>query len=224
MSKRAIPVVLVVLVVGGLLAATYFLVAELEIEARKGAGAGWSEAEGEIQGSIRSALREGFVDIDLGPDVLDRIAVCVTGRIIDFLNGTDCDDYYDQSTTSEAEHLAAQEACLKGVGYDAREVEFTMACSKEHVPDDWNIMRPLLSREMDAALQGHALEPAQRKAAVDCVVAKTVEILGKTGCAPLNQEARTPDQLFTPADACFERSGLKAEAEAAIGACLVAAP
>jgi len=54
-------------------------------------------------------------------------------------------------------------------------------------------------------------------------VGKTVELLGKTACEPLNQAAETPDQLFTPADECFENAGITAEAEEAIGACLAPA-
>ena len=223
MNKRMVSIVLGVLVAGGFVAARYFVFPELEIEARKAAGAGWTEAKSEIKGNIVSALREGFVDIDLRADVLDRVAVCVSDKVVDFLNDTDCDYYFNESTTTEAEHLVNQEACLKQVGYDAKEVEFTIACAKEHVPKDWNIMRPLLSREMDAALKEQILDAAKRKEAVDCVVGKTVELLGKTGCPPLNPKATTLEQLFTPADECFETAGIQAEAEEAIGVCITAA-
>ncbi|MFH1530392.1 MAG: hypothetical protein ABIK09_06615 [Pseudomonadota bacterium] len=223
MNKRMVSIGLGILVAGGFVAARYFLFPELEIKARKAAGAGWTEAKPEIKGNISSALSEGFVDIDLKQGVLDQVATCVTDKVVEFLNSTDCDYYFNESTTTEAEHLAAQEACLKGVGYDAKEMEFTLACAKQHVPKDWNIMRPLLSREMDVALQGQILDAAKRKGAVDCVVGKTVELLGKTECAPLNQAAETAEQLFTPADECFENAGIKAEAEEAIGACITAA-
>lgn len=223
MNKRMVSIVLGILVAGGFVAAKYFLFPELEISARKAAGAGWTEARPEIKGNIMSALREGFVDIDLRHDVMDKVATCVTDKVVEFLNGTDCDYYYNESTTSEAEHLKAQEACLAQVGYDDKEVTFTIECAKEHVPKDWNIMRPLLRREMDAALQEQILDAAKRKGAVDCVVDKTVELLGKTPCAPLNPAATTPEQLFTPADECFDDAGIKAEAEEAIGACIAPA-
>ncbi len=223
MNKRMVSIVLGILVAGGFLAAKFYLFPELEISARKAAGAGWTEAKPEIKGNILSALREGFVDIDLRQDVMDKVATCVTDQIVEFLNGTDCDYYYNESTTSEAEHLKAQEACLATIGYDAKEIEFTIECAKQHVPKDWNIMRPLLSREMDAALQGQILDAAKRKTAVDCVVGQTVELLGKTECAPLNPAAKTPEQLFTPADECFENAGIKAQAEEAIGACIAPA-
>ena len=223
MNKRMTSIILGVLVDGGFVAAKYFLFPEIEISARKAAGDGWTEARPEIKGNIMSALREGFVDIDLRHDVMDNIATCVTDKVVGFLNGTDCDYYYNESTTSEAEHLQAQEACLAQVGYDAKEMAFTIDCAKQHVPKDWNIMRPLLGHEMDAALQGQILDAAKRKEAGDCVVGKTVELLGKTECTPLNLKATTPEQLFTPADECLDDAGIKAEAEEAIGACIAPA-
>ena len=223
MNKRMVSIVIGVVVAGGFLAAKVFLFPELEISARKAAGAGWTEAEGEIRGNVLSGLREGFVDIDLPSGVLERVATCVTEKVVGFLNGSDCDYYYNETTTSEAEHLAAQEACLQGVGYDAKEVEFTIACAQAHVPKDWAIMRPLLSREMDDALKDRILDAAKRKGAVDCVVDKTVALLGTTECAPMNPEATTPEQLFTPAEECFEAAGIRPEAEEAIGICIAGA-
>jgi len=220
MNRRTVSIVLGVLIAGGFLAAKHFIFPEMEIEARKAAGEGWTDAKPEIKGNMISTLREAFVDVDLGHEVLDRTAGCVSDRIVEFLNGTDCDYYYNESTTSEAEHLADQEACLQGIGYEDKELEFTLACAKQHVPSDWNIMHPALYREMDAALEDQIVDAAKRKVAVDCVVKRITGLLGKTGCSPLNPDATTMEQLFSPADQCLEDAGIQAEAEEAIGACI----
>lgn len=220
MNKRMVSIVLGVLVAGGFVAAKYFVFPELEIQARKAAGTGWDEARPEIRGNVMSGMREAFVDIDLKQADMDKVCGCVTGKIVDFLNGTDCDYYFNESTTTEAEHMKKQEACLNEVGYDNKEMEFMIACSKQDLPKDWSIMRPLMAQEMDAAVLVQIPDAMERKQAVDCVVSKTIELLGTTDCTPVNPDATTPEQLFIPAEECFEKAGITAKAEEAIAACL----
>jgi len=66
-------------------------------------------------------------------------------------------------------------------------------------------------------------DAAKRKQVVDCVVSKTVELLGTTDCTPVNLDATTPEQLFTPAEECFEKAGITQKTEDAIAACFSSA-
>lgn len=151
---------------------------------------GWEEAKAELMVQMQSGLQE----LSFPPDVTHPIADCTTGKIIEFLGTTDCKYKYDLETTTEAEHLATQEACFKEVGYEDKVAEFTAACMKEHMPAKWDIMSTTLTTEF--AVAGDK---------AGCMAGKTIEALNASGCPLVNKESTTPETTLNTIDVCTEK-------------------
>lgn len=121
-------------VVGVLVAIGVIAVWKLVIPTIVVSMSGWDDARPELLGKFKAAF-PAEVRAQIGDAKADLVVACLTDKAIEFLNGTDCKYKYNELTTSQAEHLAAQEACMEAVGYAQKEEAFAIECMKQHVPE-----------------------------------------------------------------------------------------
>lgn len=120
-------------VIGVLVAVVALAVWKLVIPAIVISTAGWDDARPELVGKLKSGLPPE-ARAALGTKT-DAVVGCVADKAIAFLNTTDCKYKYNQTTTSEAEHLKEQDACLEKVEYVKKEEAYAMECMKQHAPE-----------------------------------------------------------------------------------------
>jgi hypothetical protein len=170
-------------------------------------GKGWDDAKGEIKPMILEGLSEGLKDSDVGPMEKGVIADCVTDKVVEFLNGTDCSYLYVETVTSKEEHLKQQEECFVKVKLEEKEEAFMVECMKAKLPNDWKIARSSILKAYEEAMTDIA-DTSLRKKTAECITDKTIAILNGSDCKPINDKATTAEELVTPADGCMDKPGL----------------
>ncbi len=193
-----------VVVIAGVLLWKFVIGPQVMVSATNAMGAGWDDAKSEIQTEQRAAYAEGFKGVKLSGRTLDALAACTTDKAIAFLNTTDCSYLYNQATTSEQEHLAAQEKCFNEVGYEAKEMQFTLECTKKHFPNDWSIMEETLTGELAEGFAAEGMDEKASNALATCVVPKLIALMKTRKCALVNPAAQNMEELMLSSEDCFE--------------------
>lgn len=196
-----------------------FFGASAEIAAKNASGSGWNDSRAELSGKFRTVLDSRFEGLEGAQQISIDMTECMTTRAIEFLNGTDCSYLYNKATTSEAEHLSAQEACFKKVGYEDKEKELLLACTKEKFPNDWKAMRPALRKVMKEALAKSDGSPDDLERWAHCVADKDIEYLNASDCKLIDPKAKTADDALRTVDSCYARPGFKEVMDGFVATC-----
>jgi len=201
-----------------------FLTPSAEVAIKNSVGEGWSEAKGELTTGILETLRTEYAPFALPEPLLQKMAGCVADKSIAYLNTTDCSYLYNTATTSEAEHLAAQELCLKKVDFEGKQAGYTLECTRADFPDDWQVMRGLLAGEFEKSLVEESTPAEAAKLAGGCMADKLVVLLAGRKCPLVNRNAAKPEEMLNGFDACVKDPANDPEFQAIQAACLPAKP
>jgi hypothetical protein len=177
---------------------------QMEVSTKNALDSGWDDAKAEVAQQQKAAYAESLKGIGLSDAVLDALAGCTADKAIAFLNTTDCSYLYNQTTTSEEEHLAEQEKCMDKVGYSAKEEQFSFECMKANIPNDWNIMSAQLKESLAAGFVAEGLDAAIAGPYAECAVPKMVALMKKRECPLINKTAEKPEDLMLSSDDCFK--------------------
>ncbi|MCA9539494.1 MAG: hypothetical protein KC620_11440, partial [Myxococcales bacterium] len=207
-----------VLVAVGAVAWLRVFAPSIQVAYESASGSGWDDARGELNTTFRKAISS---EVAFDEATVDLVARCVSDRAITFLNGTDCRYHFNEALTSMDDHLKSQEACLDKVGYVKKEEEFTLACFKEKLPDDWKVLRGVLAKAIAGELDLEGTTEAQRKQIAGCMAGKTVEVLQPSKCRPINREAVDASGVFNSLDTCLEDAELKQKWEGEVQTCML---
>lgn len=88
---------------------------------------GWNSARSEIRRQFEAELK----NMDIDPLKKSKYLDCITDKSIDFLNGTTCSYHYNKVTTTKAEHIKQQDACVEKSGYIKKVEEMGYACAQD---------------------------------------------------------------------------------------------
>lgn len=208
--KRAIATVLFI----GVIAVVGYFVSQKQRETR------WEKARAEMNVQFTEALQEAFGDLDFDPSINGTIADCTASKLIEFLNDTECEYEYDANNVSREQHLASQATCFESVGYDDKELEAMILCTRESMPNEWKVMRPRLLAEFKEAFSGQGLDAATTSSFATCMVDKVVETLTGSACPLINPAGTTADDLLNTVDGCIEKhAAIKTAMDTAIEGC-----
>lgn len=115
-----------VVVAIGVAVAWQFFGGDLQVWMNNSGGRGWDAARPEVV----AAMKAQMVGLPIDEAKKQALAECVADKAVAFLNGTECSYYYNTARMTEAEHTAAQEACMAKVGYPEQEAKFAEECMK----------------------------------------------------------------------------------------------
>ncbi|MCD6499593.1 MAG: hypothetical protein J7M25_14985 [Deltaproteobacteria bacterium] len=163
----------------------------------------WSDARPELRTKFHAALKPMLAVVS--PQTGKVIEDCLLDRAIVFLNKSGCDYYYVKSTTSRVEADRKQDACLKKVGYPAKEVEIVMVCLKQHFPKTWGFSQSKIVKSVEQLLQSKVSDTMIRKKIAACAGKRLVALLNASTCHPINQQATKPEELVRTADYCLKQ-------------------
>jgi len=163
----------------------------------------WFDARPELRTKFHAALKPMLASVS--PQTGKAIEDCLLDRSIVFLNKSGCDYYYVKSTTSRAEADRKQDACLKKVGYPAKETEILMVCFKQYFPKTWDHVQPKIVKSIEHSLQSKVSDTMNRKKIAACAGKRWVALLNASTCHPINQQATKSEELVRTADYCLKQ-------------------
>jgi len=167
-----------------------------EVELKKAAGAHWNGARGELMTAALEGIAEAYAIYDLPGDVRQKMAECTVDRTIAFLNRSDCNYLYNPGFTTEAEHLAGQEACLQKIHYDKVREGFDLECARLHFPDDWTRMARFITDDFISWYGEQGVEQAQAKVFAACFAREIPALMAARKHPLVNRKAKTIDDLL----------------------------
>jgi hypothetical protein len=215
--KKVIGIVLVIVAV---LLWRFLVGPALQVTATNAIGNGWDDAKPEFTRQMQAALLESFADFELPADTRTQISECIAGKSVEFLNTTDCSYLYNKATSSEADHLADQAACMQKVGYEKKEEAFSLDCLKQLLPDDWKHLRKTLVAVFTALRTKGGAGAAQAKTQAVCIVDKTIAMANQRKCPFVNRAAEKAQDLINGLDDCIGGADKDPEYLAIFAACI----
>ncbi|MBU0551899.1 hypothetical protein KKB55_04070 [Myxococcota bacterium] len=201
MKRTLIPLLLL-----GVYLAWRFFGVDFMLARERASGEGWSSARADLTRlhteQLDALLRENGVLLPL--DAHARLTSCLVDDSIEALNATGCAYRYNKATTTEAAHVAEQEACLARVGWAQREEAIFVKCVQARFPNDWGVMSRALSQGAKQAMMEAGRDEASAARVGGCVAPKLVALLKGAGCPLINPQATTGVDLFGTVDRCVE--------------------
>lgn len=185
------------------LLAKFVIIPSIAVQAQNSMGVGWNDSKSELVQKFTEALAPEFVPLGLTPSELSAITNCCADQAIAFLNTTDCSYQYNQATTSEAQHLKEQEECMQRVSYEQQEAKIALSCFKEHLPNDWKLLKKgLVESFVETAVDG-GMSPLDAQKAGTCFAERAVQIANERKCPLINKDAVEPSDLFNDMSNCI---------------------
>jgi hypothetical protein len=93
--------------------------------------AGWDQAKPDLRKAFEKEVEKSAPELDA--EFKTKYLDCVTDKAVVYLNNTTCSYLYNKATTTQEEHLRAQDECIGASGY-AQEVEkIAEKCADEMV-------------------------------------------------------------------------------------------
>jgi hypothetical protein len=190
-----------------------------EVAATNAMGSGWDGAQAEFMTQITTTLTQEYAAFNLPPDMIQKISKCITDKSVAFLNTTDCSYLYNTATTTEAQHLAAQEQCMAKVQFEKKQEGYTLDCTKESFPDDWKLMHGLFVDEFEKSFAAQGVPADKAKEIGVCISDKLMTLLNTRKCKLINRAATNPEQIFFTLDDCIKDTENDKDFQAVITAC-----
>jgi hypothetical protein len=173
-----------------------------EIAAKVAAGNAWDGAEPELRATLLEGVKLSLAEVNLAPRVHEEFATCLTKGAISFLNKTDCRYEYNTATEDEANHAAAQEACVKAAGYEANMGRVQIECAREHLPKGWELWRTAIQRELEGVIAKDA-HVDDREALAACQTTALITLLNQLKCPHVSAEATSLADIRPSYAACI---------------------
>ena len=203
----------------GVIVAIKMLAPSAEVAIKNSTGTGWDDAKGDFMTEITAALTEEYATFGFPPATIQTIAGCISDKSIAFLNTTDCSYLYNTATTTEAQHLAAQEQCMIKVQFEQKQEGFTMECTKASFPDDWKYMHNIFSSEFEKSFAAEGAPADAAKQMGLCISEKLTAMLNARQCKLINRQATKAEDIFFGMDDCIKDSENDKEFQAIISSC-----
>jgi len=175
-----------------------FLGPSAEVAVKNATGMGWDEARKDFVAEISSVINTDYDVFVLSQTDRDNIAGCIADKSIGFLNTTDCSYLYNTATTSEVEHLAAQEKCMNNVQFSKKQEAFSVECLKAHIPANWSVMEKVFTGVYEDAYVEQGIAAPQAKQIGECMSRKLVALCNERKYPLVDQTATAPENLFIP--------------------------
>ncbi len=209
---------------GGIIAIGAFVAFKMtapsaQVAATNAMGAGWDGAQGEFMTQITSTLTQEYATFKLSPELIQKIAKCITDKSIAFLNTTDCSYLYNTATTTEAQHLAAQEQCMAKVQFDQKQEGYTLDCTKENFPDDWKFMHSIFMEQFELSFTSQGFPADKAKDIGACVSDKLIALVTTRQCKLINRAANKAEDIFFSLDDCIKDTENDKDFKAVITTC-----
>ena len=176
----------------------------LAVTAQNSLGAGWDDAKGDLMSQFSSTFANDWAMFNLGPAKIQELSDCCATKAVAFLNTTDCSYLYNQATTSEAEHLKNQEACMAKAKYEEEELKFSLECMRDHFPEDWKHLRTPLVQGYESSFTANGVSAADAKKMAECIADGSVTLANNRKCPVVNKQAKTFEELVNSIDTCVK--------------------
>jgi hypothetical protein len=176
----------------------------LAVTAQNTLGAGWDDAKPELMAQFSSTFATDWSMFELGQPKIQELADCCATKAVAFLNTTDCSYLYNQTTTTEEEHLKNQEVCMAKVKYDEEEMKFSLECLREHFPEDWKHLKAPLIQGYESSFTSNGVPAAEAKKMATCITDGSVTLANNRKCPVVNKQATTFEDLVNSIDTCIK--------------------
>lgn len=189
-------------------------------------GTQWDDAVEELRSSwiTETKLTMNTNGIEFQSSVLDATGACFADGIAEFLNTTDCKYKYVESVSSQAEHLAEQEACFQKVGFEARRDSVELKCIQKHFPKEWAPYKAAFIEGWTTTLiDDSSVEKEKAGLVATCIVERLLQILTEVGCDPVDRQTEDAGAWVALPDTCLAtKPESKAKFEEAQSRCAAA--
>lgn len=203
----------------GAIVAFKMLAPSAQVAVENTAGIGWNDAKGELMSGISSELTTEYATFGLPPVIIQTISNCITDKSIAFLNTTDCSYKYNTATTTEAQHLAAQEQCMIKVQFEKQQEGFTLECTRESFPDDWKYMHKMFSGEFEQSFAQEGVPGDVAKQMGVCIAEKLTTLMNTRQCKLINRQAAKVEDIFFGMEDCIKDTENDKEFQEIITSC-----
>ena len=176
----------------------------LAVTAQNSMGTGWDDAKPELMAQFSSTFATDWAMFDLGPTKIQELADCCAAKAVEFLNTTDCSYLYNQATTSEAEHLKNQEACMAKIKYEEEEMKFSLECLRNGFPEDWKHLKTPLKQGYESSFTENGVPAADAQKMATCIAEGSVKIANERKCPVVNKQATNFEELVNSIDTCIK--------------------
>ena len=188
----------------GVIVAIKMLAPSAEVAIKNSTGTGWNDAKNDFMTEITTTLTTEYATFGFAPSIIQTISNCIADKSIAFLNTTDCSYLYNTATTTEAQHLAAQEQCMNKVQFDQKQEGFTLECTREAFPDDWKYMQNIFSGEFEKSFAAQGVPADTAKQMGLCIADKLTTLMNTRQCKLINRQAAKVEDIFYGLEDCIK--------------------
>lgn len=183
----------------------------------------WEAGRAELLVAFRQEVDTNLEGLAVSDEVKADIANCGLGQAIASLDKSGCRYTYNKATTTAAEHEEAQSACVAKTTYSQDLPKIRIACLVKHLPNDWEIMRPLLTKGIRALIAGQVTAD-QLDQATACILDGAIALFTAEKCAVVNTDATSVDSLLLGEEACVKSRNLGPPIQLLLRKCTGGAP